>query len=86
MQLDLAIYLWKDISKCSSTLSNDNKHTWYGGSLTNQDSQRLEVQSLYPNISFKTYIINQITTMRNMCNRFSILRILETDYTCQLFT
>ena len=33
-----------------------------------------------------TTLINSKTAMRNKCNRFSILRILETDYTCQLFT
>ena len=35
----------------------DNKHTWSGGLLTNQDSQGLEVRSLNPNIYLKVYIL-----------------------------
>ena len=46
MQLDSVNYSGKNISECSSTPSNDNKHTCSGGSLTNQDSQRSEVRSL----------------------------------------
>ena len=37
-------------------------------------------------INLHYFQVNQKTEMRNTCNRFSILRILETDYTCQLFT
>ena len=48
-------YSWKDINECSSTPSNDNKHTWSGGSLTNQYSQMSEVWSLNLNI-FYNYI------------------------------
>ena len=50
MQWDSVNYSWNDISECSSTPNNDNKHTWPGGSLTNQDSQRSEVRSLNSNI------------------------------------
>ena len=48
MQLNSVNYLWKDISKCSSTPSNDNKHTWSDISLTNQDYQRSEIRTLIP--------------------------------------
>ena len=57
MQLDSVNYSWKVISECSTIPSNDNKHTWSGGLLTNQDSQRLEVWSLNPNIYFIFYIL-----------------------------